>query len=526
MADPDVQDIAPKNGPTAGNTAVTISGIGFTGATDVKFGAIPAAGLNIVSDTEIAATSPGQAASVVDVTVTAGGVTSQMTPRDQFTYMDPPAVTGVVPPNGPSAGGTSVTISGSNFTGATDVKFGPVAAAGFNVVSDTQIAATTAPFTLSLVDTAVDVTVTVGGVVSAMTTNDQFTYVGAPLPSIASVSPSNGPIAGGSNVTITGTGFTGATAVNFGSVPAASVNVVSDSQIAAVSPPQALGPTDVRVTTANGISAKVGGDLFTYAPTVANIDPAAGSIGSNVTITGTTFTGATGVNFGSVAATSFTAVSDTQIVTTSPPQGPGSVDVTVTAGGVTSGTSSSDLFTYKTCCVQNFNVPTGRTGFQVVGVKRGEQFLMNVDFGVTGAGCTASCCEYRQFVRGRVIVNGDVVPHPLPNPAGGAPLVLRPRPAAPGDPDNFLEDGAVRAGLPDFRYGHRSDLGGNTDQYLPAPRATASTYRGVDFPGIKNLNPGDSFSVDFDFKGQIIDTCNGGAVISENTWTVTFNGTV
>ena len=51
------------------------------------------------------------------------------------------------------------------------------------------------------------------------------------------VSPNHGPTSGGTQVTITGLGFTGTSAVNFGSVPATSFHVNSDTSVTAVAPP-------------------------------------------------------------------------------------------------------------------------------------------------------------------------------------------------------------------------------------------------------------------------------------------------
>jgi trimeric autotransporter adhesin len=109
-------------------------------------------------------------------------------------------------------------------------------------------------------------TVTVDGTaVSA-----SFTVTAA-APTVASISPNNGPVTGGTTVTITGTGFTGATAVMFGGTPAASLTVDSATEITAVSPAGSLGTVDVTVTTAGGTSATSPADQFTYgvvAPTI------------------------------------------------------------------------------------------------------------------------------------------------------------------------------------------------------------------------------------------------------------------
>ena len=83
-----------------------------------------------------------------------------------------------------------------------------------------------------------------------------------PLPTVTGVSPSSGPAAGGTTVTITGTNFDGTTAVSFGSKPAASFSVVSDTTLTAVAP---AGSGTVDVTVSNpGQSAATAADKFTY----------------------------------------------------------------------------------------------------------------------------------------------------------------------------------------------------------------------------------------------------------------------
>ena len=86
------------------------------------------------------------------------------------------------------------------------------------------------------------------------------------------------------------------------------------------------------------------------APAVTRLSPTSGPTtgGTSVTITGTNFTGATLVDFGTVAASRFTVnAAGTQIVATSPAESAGTVYVTVTTAGGTSATSSADQFTYK-----------------------------------------------------------------------------------------------------------------------------------------------------------------------------------
>ena len=97
-------------------------------------------GVVVNSATQITATSPA-GTGTVDVTVTTPGGTSATSTADQFSYVAAPTVTAVSPTSGPAAGGTSVTITGTNFTGATAVKFGATTAT-FTVTNATSISAT------------------------------------------------------------------------------------------------------------------------------------------------------------------------------------------------------------------------------------------------------------------------------------------------------------------------------------------------------------------------------------------------
>jgi hypothetical protein len=347
---PAVTGVSPASGSTGGGTAVTLTGTGFTNADGVFFGAVPAGDLKIVSDSSITVTAPPQAAGTVDITVTAYGTVSTPSSADRFTYnaAAAPAVTAVSPTTGSTAGGTVVTITGSNFTGASSVMFGTAAASDFAVNSDTQLTAVASPQAAG----TVDVTVTTPTGTSATASADRFTYTAAPAPAVTTVSPNSGSTAGGSTVTITGTNFTGASAVSFGAVAASSYDVLSDGAITATAPAQAAGVVDMQVTTPSGTSAVVTGDHYTYTaapgPAVSAITPSSGDAagGTVVTVTGTNFTGASAVSFGAAAAADYLVNSDSSITATAPAGTPGTVDVTVTTPSGTSTAVSADHFTY------------------------------------------------------------------------------------------------------------------------------------------------------------------------------------
>ena len=94
----------------------------------------------------------------------------------------------------------------------------------------------------------------------------------APAPAVTGVIPATGGTAGGTPVTVNGSGFTGATAVNFGAASAAGVQIVSDTQLTAVSPVSS-GVVDVTVMTPAGTSATGTADQFTYISLLAQVAP-------------------------------------------------------------------------------------------------------------------------------------------------------------------------------------------------------------------------------------------------------------
>jgi hypothetical protein len=173
---PQVSKLAPKTGPAAGGTSVAITGNGFTGASAVHFGATAATSFVVNSGTSITALAPAGTAGSVDVTVTGPGGTSAATSADLFKYKSP-TVTGVSPNSGPTAGGTSVTISGSWFAlgAATTFKFATGLATSVNCSSTSVCTALSPPRTKA---GTVDVKATVGSLNSPKNApTDHFTYL-------------------------------------------------------------------------------------------------------------------------------------------------------------------------------------------------------------------------------------------------------------------------------------------------------------------------------------------------------------
>lgn len=343
---PAVSSVAPASGPLTGGATVTISGSGFTSARAVTFGGVAATSFTVVSDSEIRADAPAASAGMVDITVTTPFGGSPSVAGDEYTYTSAPAVTGITPPTGPTAGGTTVTITGTGLTGATTVAFGTVAAVSFTVVSSTEITAVSPAHAAG----TVGIIVTTPGGESALVAPDQFIF--GSLPTVTKISPASGPLAGGTVVSITGTGFSSASRVLFGSVPAKSVTRLSTAKLSAVSPAQAAANVQISVTTSAGTSPPVTADQFSYLPipSVTGVSPTSGSTkgGTTVSISGTGFTGATKVAFGAAAATHLTVASSTEITVVDPAHAKGAVNVVVTGPGGKSPAVATSKFTYTT----------------------------------------------------------------------------------------------------------------------------------------------------------------------------------
>ncbi|WP_157744414.1 IPT/TIG domain-containing protein [Micromonospora viridifaciens] len=244
-----ITGLTPSSGPTAGGTTVTITGTGLGGATGVTFDGVPGTGFTVnPAGTAVTVVTPPNAAgpAAVRLVFPAGEVTAPT-----FTYVAP-TITSVVPNEGPSSGGTTVTITGTGLGGATGVNFGNTP--GKNLVVDpsgTSLTVVTPPGTPG----TVDVTVLIPG--ANATAPDAFTYRAAP-PVIDTLTPGRGPTAGGTTVTIHGAGFIpGQTTVTIcgRTIPADEVTVAADGRSLSFRTPACqAGDTTVTVTTPSGSS--------------------------------------------------------------------------------------------------------------------------------------------------------------------------------------------------------------------------------------------------------------------------------
>jgi hypothetical protein len=231
----------PTSGPVG--TAVTITGTGFQDAstvTSVTFNGTSAS-FTVTSTTQIDATVPA-GATTGPIAVTDGeGTFSTLT--DFTVSASPPAVGAFVPVTGPE--GTSVSIAGLGFTGATDVSFNGTSAS-FTVTNDTVIDATVPT---DATTGPISVTTPGGSDASAV----PFTVTAPGSPVVLAFAPTSGHVQ--TVVQLGGTGLTGATGVTFNGT-SASFSVDSDSAITATVPSGATtGPIDVVTPAGTGASA-------------------------------------------------------------------------------------------------------------------------------------------------------------------------------------------------------------------------------------------------------------------------------
>ncbi|MCL4849237.1 MAG: IPT/TIG domain-containing protein [Acidobacteria bacterium] len=161
--------------------------------------------------------------------------------------------------------------------------------------------------------------------------------VPAPAPTVTAVSPTSGPIQGGTAITVTGTNFRAGATVTIGGVVAQNVVVVNQTTISAVTGATSTpGTFEVRVTNSDGTSAGLTQGFAYTSPVLAvtAIQPASGLTtgGTAVTITGANFVAGATVRFGTttVPASSVTVLDPTTIVTVTPARSAGTVSVRVT----------------------------------------------------------------------------------------------------------------------------------------------------------------------------------------------------
>ncbi len=322
---PTVTSVSPIGGLPSGGTAVTIIGTGFSNSAAITFGGVVGTSIVRVSSTTLTAVTPAHAAGPVNVVVTNPDAQTG-TWTNVYNYEAAPTVTSISPAGGALAGGTAVTINGTGFVNGATITIGGVAASSVLRVSSTTLTAVAA--------------IHIAGLFSVVVTNPDSQigtltngYSYAAAPTISSISPSAGALAGGTTVTITGTNFTATPTVKIGGSAATSVLWLSSTTLTAVIPTHSAGAFDVVITNPDTqLGTLTNGYTYAAAPTVLSLLPATGLLSgaTAVTITGTGFASGAAITFGGLAATSVVWISASSLTAVTPAHALGTVDVVVT----------------------------------------------------------------------------------------------------------------------------------------------------------------------------------------------------
>jgi hypothetical protein len=326
---PVLTSISPSKSLTGATLeSVVITGTKLTGATAVNFSGsgVTASNIMVISDTQITAAvtiASDAVAGSRDMTVTtAAGISSPLT--GAFTVLALPVLNSISPSSGLQGNTISVTITGTNLSGASAVSFigTGLTVSNITVISDTQItAAVTIASNAATGSRDLTVSTTVG---TSSPLTGAFTVLA--LPVLSSISPSSGLQGNTISVTITGTNLSGASAVSFNGtgLTVSNITVISDTQITAavtIASDAATGSRDLTVTTAAGISSPLAGS-FTVNASVSTSSGGGGYGGGYsptlpVVKSVTASSGATGVPANSTVKAVFSMAMDSTTITAS-----------------------------------------------------------------------------------------------------------------------------------------------------------------------------------------------------------------
>ncbi|MCG8606166.1 IPT/TIG domain-containing protein, partial [bacterium] len=310
-----------------------------------------------------------------------------------------PTITSFSPASAPEGG--EVTVTGTSFTGTTDVLFNGLPAASITVDSDSQLRAVV-PVGFS--DGRIHVMNSEGTGISA-----SDLLVISP-PTVSGFAPGAGIV--GTEVTVTGTNFQYVTQVDFNGKAAASFQLDSETQIRANVPGgAATGP--INVINPAGVASSSANFSVLYPPVITAFSPDSGIVGSDVTISGQSFTGTTTVTFNDSSAT-FTVISDSEIRVQVPiGVNTGKIRVTNADGDDLSG---DDFVAILKPVISSFTPADGPETSEVT--ITGQNFLQITGVAFNGLADSSFVVESPTQIRARVPLGATTGTLEVTNPAG------------------------------------------------------------------------------------------------------------
>jgi hypothetical protein len=273
-----------------------------------------------------------------------------------------------------------VTINGTDFSSATKVEIGGALCSPVTVLSATQVTCITAASSAGVSNVKVYINDQISG-----TGSNLFTYKSPPI--VNTVTPSSGALAGGTTITLSGSGFESNSIVKIGSFNCLGVNVLSSTSLTCITPVNSPGIVSVNVIDQYNFT-RIKSNAFTYqvAPIVTSVSPSESGLGGgrSITITGTGFLpGAAATVGGNPCANALvfdanTLVCDNPISLTS-----GLKPVTVTNADNQSGTKiygfKYNLTPVITTVYPEVGTPTGNTAITITGSNFNTGAILKID---------------------------------------------------------------------------------------------------------------------------------------------------
>jgi hypothetical protein len=319
---PFINSVSPDQGYQGSKLDVAISGKNLAGASEVRFGVgIAVNNFTVTSPTQIMANIEiiaGAKTGPRDVSITTPGGSFTL-PNGLKVNLALPVLASVSPNQDRQGATLNVTVTGTNLTNASEVRFGSgIAVNSFTILSGNQITANITIAADATVGTR-DISVTTPG--GSFTLPSSFT-VKQGMPKITSISPDSGNQGATLTITINGINFNGASEVRFGSgIAVNNMSVIDSSHIEAkitIIAGTETGTKDVSVTTPGGSDVLVNGfTVIQSLPVITSISPENASKGTSLTviISGSNLEGTSSVSFGTgTAVSSFTNLSPTQLL--------------------------------------------------------------------------------------------------------------------------------------------------------------------------------------------------------------------
>ncbi|NOZ01881.1 MAG: hypothetical protein GXP54_08340 [Deltaproteobacteria bacterium] len=249
--------VIPGKGIASGNETVVLTGDGFVDGMVVVFDQTPSHTVIVSSPQNATVITPPHPPGTVRVVVNRPGAKSVL--EDAFTYSNLTVLTSVDPIQVPSSGGAPITLSGAGFNGGMDVVIGGRPSPQVQVVDDSMAVAVAPQGGPGPADVLV---ASASG--QAVLHHGVFYFE---KPSLELVAPAAGTFAGGTLVSITGTGFHPGTEVSFGILPGGDTQIIDLHHLTVKSPAYgATGPVDIVLDTPYG-SAVLDDAFYYFDPT-------------------------------------------------------------------------------------------------------------------------------------------------------------------------------------------------------------------------------------------------------------------